>query len=43
MPINYFQAVLSSMTVLDKAWSYKYVIPWLGTGLLTGSGKWTEY
>jgi hypothetical protein len=39
MTIIFFQSLLSSIRVLDKAWSYKYVEPWLGTGLLTGTGK----
>ncbi|XP_069697640.1 cytochrome P450 4C1-like isoform X2 [Periplaneta americana] len=41
---EYAKALLSSHVELDKAWSYKYVNSWLGTGLLTGTGpKWKAH
>ncbi|KDR22530.1 cytochrome P450 4C1-like [Zootermopsis nevadensis] len=40
----YVEAILSNPKLLDKAWSYKYLKLWLGTGLLTGSGqKWKSH
>jgi len=33
-----FQVLLSSMKNLDKSFIYRYLHPWLGTGLLTSTG-----
>ncbi|XP_063865089.1 cytochrome P450 4C1-like [Scylla paramamosain] len=36
-----FEALLSSQKHLDKSTDYEYLLPWLGTGLLTSTGsKW---
>ncbi|XP_071042446.1 cytochrome P450 4V2 [Parasteatoda tepidariorum] len=37
------EAILSSPTVIDKANEYQFLKPWLGTGLLTSSGKKWRY
>jgi hypothetical protein len=33
------QVLLSSTSQIDKAYTYRFVWPWLGSGLLTGTGK----
>ena len=37
-----FQTVMSSSEHILKASFYKGLLPWLGTGLLTSSGKWIQ-
>jgi len=34
-----FQTLLNSTKHLDKSFSYRFVLPWLGTGLLTSTGE----
>ncbi|XP_054720562.1 cytochrome P450 4V2-like [Uloborus diversus] len=33
------EALLNHPSALDKSWEYRFLHPWLGTGLLTSSGK----
>jgi hypothetical protein len=33
------QIVLSSTSVIDKGYTYRFLWPWLGSGLLTSTGK----
>jgi hypothetical protein len=33
------QVLLSSTSQIDKAYAYRFVWPWLGSGLLTSTGK----
>jgi len=33
------QTLINSTKHLDKSFTYKFVLPWLGTGLLTSTGK----
>jgi len=33
------QALLSSTSQIDKAYPYRFLWPWLGSGLLTSTGK----
>lgn len=39
MLIAVFQAILSSSKHIDKSSDYRYLHPWLGTGLLTSAGE----
>jgi hypothetical protein len=45
-PLSYvmlpLQVLLSSTTHIDKAFPYKFLWPWLGSGLLTSTGKETD-
>jgi len=36
------QVLLSSTSQIDKAYVYRFLWPWLGSGLLTSTGKVTE-
>jgi len=41
---KYAEIILTSTQVLDKAFVYKFMHPWLGEGLLTNTGpKWKEH
>jgi hypothetical protein len=33
------QVVLNNYKTIDKPFAYKFLHPWLGTGLLTATGK----
>lgn len=40
---EYLKAILSSNDVIDKAWTYSMMHPWIGTGLLTSTKeKWRD-
>jgi hypothetical protein len=34
-----FQPILSNSKLIDKSADYRYLHPWLGTGLLTSAGE----
>lgn len=36
------QPLLSNSNYIDKSLEYQYLKPWLGTGLVTSSGKWLK-
>nr|AAC03111.2 family 4 cytochrome P450 [Coptotermes acinaciformis] len=36
---KYVEALLSSTSQIDKAYTYRFVWPWLGSGLLTSTGQ----
>jgi hypothetical protein len=36
---SYQQAILNNYRTIDKPFMYRFLHPWLGTGLLTASGR----